>query len=114
MNITTIQTPSFIFVRNQQMLHRVNLSEIRYVNAEGNYCYIMMGNDKKFAVKISLRQLQTKLPGNSFVRIHKSYLINVHHLTHVNMKERQAYLVEEAIPIGRTYISNFTEHLKIV
>jgi DNA-binding LytR/AlgR family response regulator len=111
---TTTQHPGFIFVRKQQTLHRVNLSEIRYVNAEGNYCYLMVADDKKFAIKISLRQLQKELPEDQFVRIHKSYLVNVSLITHLKMKERQAYLNEEVIPIGRTYMSDLTERLQIV
>jgi DNA-binding LytR/AlgR family response regulator len=74
----------------------------------------MVGQDKKFAIKISLRQLQKQLPEAFFVRIHKSYLINVNFITHLKMKDRQAFLNEEVIPIGRTYISDLTERLQIV
>jgi len=115
MNITSQTLDSdFVFVRKQQTLHRVNLSDIRYVNAEGNYCYLMVTGDKKFAIKISLRQLLKQLPETRFTRVHKSYVVNIGFITHVKMKERQVFLGEEIIPIGRTYIGDLTDRLQII
>ena len=106
--------PPFIFVRRQQVLHRVELSEIKFVAAEGNYCYLNLSQDQEFTIKMSLRQLLSQLPEHDFIRIHKSYLINVNHLTRLDMKARVAHISDKELPIGRTYVSDLTKRFLIV
>lgn len=111
---TVMEKSSFFFVRKHHTLHRVNLSDILYVNAEGNYCYLIVSGGRKHAIKISLRQLLTKLPEDMFVRIHKSYIVNIKHLSKLDMKERNAYILEEVLPIGRTFSTELTDRLIVV
>ncbi|PSR13754.1 MAG: hypothetical protein DA408_02650 [Bacteroidetes bacterium] len=102
------------FVRKNHTLHRVNLSDILYINAEGNYCYLIVSNGRKHALKISLRQLLLKLPEDVFIRIHKSYIVNINYLLKLDMKERNAYIQEEVLPIGRTYSNGLTDRLTVM
>ncbi len=105
----------FFFVRKQHTLHRVNCSDLQYVHADGNYCYLVTHDQKKFAVKISLRQLLTRLPEEGFARIHKSYVVNLDYLGKLDLKERKAYMgADLALPIGRTFMSDLTHRLSIV
>lgn len=115
MNMTTNNThTSFLFVRKQHTLHRVLFNQICYIQAEGNYCYLRLIDGKKYASKISLRQLLLKLPEETFVRIHKSYVVNLDYLEKIDTKERQVYLADETLPVGRTFISGLTEHMIIL
>lgn len=111
----TIQThPTYLFIRKQHTLHRVEFKHICYIQAEGNYCYIKLLDGKKFASKISLRQLLTKLPDSHFARIHKSFVVNLTYLEKIDTKERQVTVAEETLPIGRTFISGLTERMLIL
>lgn len=103
----------FFFVRKQQTLQRVNCYDLRYIHADGNYCFLISEHKKKYAVKISLRQLLYRLPA-SFIRIHKSYVVNLDYLEKLDLKERHAYIDGQALPIGRTYLSELTQQLSIV
>ena len=105
---------SFLFVRKQHTLHRIQFKDICYIQAEGNYCYLRVLDGKKYASKISLRQLLTRLPEALFIRIHKSYVVNVHFLDKIDTKERQVFIGEEVLPIGRTFISGFTDRMLIL
>lgn len=105
---------SFLFVRKQHTLHRVKFTNICYIQAEGNYCYIKLLDGKKYASKISLRQLLAKLPESLFIRIHKSFVLNLTYLEKIDTKERQVYVSDEVLPIGRTFIAGLTERMLIL
>lgn len=105
---------TFLFVRKHHMLHRVHFKHISYIQAEGNYCYLKLLDGKKYASKISLRQLLAKLPEASFVRIHKSFVVNLQSLDKIDTKERLVYIADESLPIGRTFISGLTERMLIL
>jgi DNA-binding LytR/AlgR family response regulator len=105
---------SHFFVRKHHTLHRVNLIEVIYFNAEGNYCYVHVEGGRKHAIKISLRQLLMKLPEEIFVRIHKSYIVNINYLTKLDLKERNAYVQDEVLPIGRTFTNELTDRLLVM
>ncbi len=103
----------FFFIKNKQTLNRVDVSTIRYIHAEGNYCYINMLGDKVVSLKISLRQLIDQLSQEQFVRVHKSYIINLDYLQQVNIKERILLVDHTDIPVGRTYYSELSERISL-
>lgn len=103
----------FFFIKNKQTLDRVEVSRIKYVHAEGNYCYINMIGNNTFSIKISLRQLIDQLSTEQFVRVHKSYIINLDYLRQVNIKERILVMDGINIPVGRTYYSELSDRLSL-
>jgi DNA-binding LytR/AlgR family response regulator len=114
MNNGTQPSSSFIFIKKQNILHRIHYDEIRYVQAEGNYCYILTSKGGKYASKISLRQLMLRLPEDQFVRIHKSYVLNFYHLVKIDTKERLAYIGDHSLPVGRTFLNELTDRMLII
>ena len=112
--MTTETHPIYLFIRSQHMLYRVHFKHICYIQAEGNYCYLKLLNGEKFASKISLRQLLSKLPESSFARIHKSFAVNLRYLEKIDTKERQVTLASETLPVGRTFISGLTARMLIL
>ena len=114
MNTATQLSSSFVFVRKQNILYKVFHEDICYIQAEGNYCYIVTRKGSKYASKISLRQLVQRLPEDQFIRIHKSYVVNFCQLSKIDTKERLAYIEEEVLPIGRTFLSGLTNSVLII
>lgn len=55
-------------------------SEILYCIAEGNYTLIHLSSGKKISSSRTLKQVEQALPGGDFVRIHHSYIANLHHI----------------------------------
>jgi len=54
----------------------VNLVEIIYLEAESNYTFIFLQNDKKITVSKTLKEFEELLPSSVFIRIHHSYIVN--------------------------------------
>ena len=91
-----------LFVRTNGMLVKLKLSEITYLEADANYTNVYTQN-KKFVIRAILKELEQKLDERFFVRIHKSYMINLSaiealesHAVHISGKE---------IPISRNQYS---------
>lgn len=105
---------NFLFVRQKQELVKVGYSVIHYVRAEGNYCFLHTADDNVYTVKLSLRQLIQQVDNVQFVRIHKSYIINIAWLDRVQMKERTVTVAGTTLPFGRTFIKDLTTQLVIL
>lgn len=55
-----------------------NISDIIYLQADGNYVYVHLKNDRKFLISKTLSELETLLHRHPrFVRIHRSNTINL-------------------------------------
>lgn len=68
-----------IFVRSQNKLVKILFDDIYYVEAERNYAKIYTKNDSILVV-CPLKMLDQKLPSQEFIRIHRSYLVNINKL----------------------------------
>jgi len=65
----------------------------------------MHGKDKKTLVALTFAQLLRNLPKSNFVRVHKSYAIN---LKHVDLVEKnEIWIGSTALPIGQSYRVDF-------
>lgn len=61
-------------------LVKINLSEILYVESAGNYIKIILVNNRFYLVHSSLNKLNAALSGGTFAQIHRSLVINMHHV----------------------------------
>lgn len=59
----------------------VNTKDIIYCKAESNYTTIVLDNGKKNLVAKTLKEIDETLSGKDFFRVHKSFLVNVHHIS---------------------------------
>jgi DNA-binding LytR/AlgR family response regulator len=91
---------SFIYVKENKKVIKIYLSEIRYV--EGLSEYVQIYTDKrKIITKNSMALMEEKLPTDHFLRIHKSYIVQVNKIEAftANTIEIQG----KELPIGRNF-----------
>jgi DNA-binding LytR/AlgR family response regulator len=83
------------------------ISDIEYIKSDADYTEIVIGGKKKVSSE-PLRHWQELLDQNSFVRIHKSYIVNTSKIQKVS--GNRVYLEnEEVLPIGRAYKDDFSK-----
>lgn len=88
-----------IFVKSDKKIIKLNLEEIFYAEAYGNYVKIY--TDKMILTAQTLSDFLGKLP-KDFIRIHKSYIINFNHLKMID--GNQVILENVAkLPVGKSY-----------
>lgn len=80
------------------------VADILYIEADRNYSRIFTLN-KEFLLSTTLKTIEEKLSGNLFVRIHRSYIINLAHVDEV--AEDHVIISQKAIPLS----AGLKEHL---
>jgi len=88
-----------LFVKSNKKIIKVNFNDISHVEAYGNYVKIY--TDKMILTPLTLSEFLKKLP-DSFIRIHKSFIINFNSLKLID--GNQVVLQDHIkIPIGKSY-----------
>ena len=68
-------SPSYIFIKSEKRIEKVELSEILYAEVLGNYMTIY--TDRKTIIAyLTMKSLESQLPANDFIKIHQSFLVN--------------------------------------
>lgn len=95
---------SFIFVKDDKVTYRVDLKDIFYIEAVGDYAKIITPQ-KVYLTCQTMKRFEACLPSNRFVRVHKSFIISV---SKINSIEGNLLSIGSThIPIGATYRKAF-------
>lgn len=101
-----MQDQDFVLFKADFNMVRINIDEILFIEGLKDYIKIFVSTRKKpVVVRNSLKKIQQALPTSLFIRIHKSYIISMRHLSSVN--KSQIKIGESIIPIGESYKSQF-------
>ncbi len=96
----------FLFIKSNKKTHKINFSEILFVEGLGDYIQIYL-TDKKIVANHSMKRMLEILPDNKFCRIHKSYIIS---LDKLDLVEGNSVLVKnKRLPVGNSYRQRFME-----
>jgi DNA-binding LytR/AlgR family response regulator len=91
---------SFIFLKADKKIHRVELESIHYIEAVGDYMKVVTGSGQ-LIINETMKKLQEDLPPRSFMRVHKSFIISRNKIKFI---EGNYVQVEgKSIPIGASY-----------
>jgi len=98
----------YIFVRSDRKMVKVNFDEILYIESLSDYIKIYT-KDKVLVTRETISNLEVKLPSQQFLRIHRSYIVN---LSKTDSYTNELVEIEKkAIPISRTYKENVLKKL---
>lgn len=116
-NLRHAATLSFIgdedvmFLRADYKVVRILVNDIIYVEGYGEYLRIFFAQQPKpLVVYLSMKKMETRLDKPCFMRIHKSYIINLKHITEIN-KSRVLMDTGACIPIGDSYRERLNQYV---
>ena len=99
-----------IFLKTEYRIVKVNISDIRYVEAMSEYLKVyLQGEAKPIVTLLSMKKMEERLPEN-FMRIHRSYIVNLNMIQEVN-KNRIIMDADTYLPIGDMYKDTFQQYL---
>jgi DNA-binding LytR/AlgR family response regulator len=103
---------NFIFVRSEYENIKINLNEIRYIEGLKDYIKLHLQHTSKAVLTLSnFKDIQEKLPPLRFLRVHRSYVVNIDYITAI--QKTKLVLGDTRIPIGETYKPQVLNRLKI-
>lgn len=100
-----------LFVKSDYRVLRVPISSIRFIESMSEYIRIFVENEPKPIVTLlSMKKVEEVLPKNVFMRVHRSYIVNLSKVKEVS-RMRIVYDKNVFIPIGDMYKDNFFEYI---
>lgn len=96
----------YVFVKTENRLEKVNLSEIRFIEGMRDYRRIHTSN-KRIMTLMKFSELEQVLPVQQICRVHKSYMVSIPHIDAV--ERNRIRMGKEFIPISESYRKVFFE-----
>ena len=109
-NNAPIVHQQYIFVKSKSVIQKIKLSEICFIEAKGDFVLICTKTNRYIA-NSSLSDILQRL-GESFVRSHKSFIVNINAIDNIN--GNMINIGEQVVSIGRTYRENLMSKLKMI
>lgn len=100
----------FIFVKSSGQQHKIFHQDILYIESIKDYVNIKT-TEQEYIILDTLKSMEEKLPSSHFIRIHKSYILNVHLMKSVAAKSVMLQNGEE-LPVGDHYKLKLVQILK--
>ncbi|WP_242926658.1 LytR/AlgR family response regulator transcription factor [Pontibacter vulgaris] len=101
----------YIFVKVKHRIIKVHYNEILWVEAYDNYSFIVTA-DQKYLVSSTLKDMESKLPPQNFVRVHRSYIANLDKIE--ALEENSVVFSKGDIPIGKSYKKTLMSRFNII
>lgn len=104
------ENDSFIFVKTEYRLERIDIDDILYIEGMKDYLRIICKGKKVMTLQ-SFARIEESLPDNKFCRVHKSYIVAIDKIKSV---ERGVIIIaDQRIPVSNTYKDNFYSKIKM-
>lgn len=103
----------FILIKSGIKVHKINTQDILYIESVKDYIKIVLTDNKTITAKYKISEIELELNQHSFMRIHRSFVININKISAFSTNEIEVNNIE--IPIGSSYkesIMLFLEDLK--
>lgn len=100
-----------LYINTDKRLIKIDIPEINIIEAKGNFIYIKTLSDN-YLVYSSLKKIESKLPSSSFLRVHRSYIINFKKI--IDIQDNSILINEELIPVSRRYKPQLLDRLNFL
>ncbi|MDL2231903.1 LytTR family DNA-binding domain-containing protein [Porphyromonadaceae bacterium OttesenSCG-928-L07] len=102
-------TDSYLFVKADYKMVKVYINAITYIESRSEYIRIHLDTDKPLMTLLSLKNVEEYLPATKFMRVHRSYIVN---LEKIDAVSRGSIVIGgETIPVGDLYREAFSAYV---
>jgi len=101
----------FLFIKSDGEHLKLLYCDIIYVEAVNKYVKIITGQ-KYFLVPVTMNNLEKMLPHTIFRRIHRSYIVSLHHIN--KFDNNVTYVQNKKLPIGSRYKENLLAGITVL
>ena len=105
-----ISNNEFLFLKSDYKIKRINFQNILYIEGLKEYVKVYtLHSDKPILSLSSLKMLEIKLPADKFMRVHRSFIVNLEKIETIDRS--RIVFGKKYIPIGDQYKDKFQEFL---
>lgn len=106
--------PDRLLVKKLGKEFLVAVADIRWIEASGNYANLHV-NDSVYPMRMTMARLEAELPAGQYLRIHRSAIVNVRCVSHIQPTDTGDYRLflhtGEELALSRRYRDGFKEAL---
>jgi DNA-binding LytR/AlgR family response regulator len=106
-----IEDDSFLFIRDSNIVRRLKISDILYAEAMGDYVKLYT-LEKFYSVHTSLKDVEAKLPESKFLRVHRSFIIQVGKID--TIEGGTLIINRKMVPVADTYRAALNRRLNVL
>lgn len=121
-SLSPVDADDAMFLKTEYKVVRILAHDILYVEGMSEYLRIHFASDgeavgtvathqsKPVVVLFSMKKMEERLPAQDFMRIHKSYIINLHHIAEI---QKNSVVLDDGkeIPIGDSYREKLNDYV---
>jgi two-component system LytT family response regulator len=96
--------PEYLFVKTEHRIQKVNLKDVQFIEGLQNYISIHTSNERILSLQ-TLKKIEDALPSKDFVRVHKSYIVALRHIS--TIERSRIFIGNTVISIGDNYREGF-------
>lgn len=109
------ETMEQFVIKEKGREHKIPVDDILYLRAEGNYLNLQL-KDRHFLYRMTMNAVETELDPVRFLRIHRSYLVNLAHVRSSRYSGNNEFIFmmanNERIVSGRSYKDQIAKALQ--
>ncbi|WP_212003777.1 LytTR family DNA-binding domain-containing protein [Chitinophaga sp. HK235] len=102
----------FVSADSKGKLLRINIEDIIYVEGQRQYVCFFTREGRKYLSRLTLKELEARLPVGKFIRVHKSFVLAIQYITMIHHNVVYMAHTKEMIPIGSSYREAFMNRMK--
>lgn len=110
--VSQVDSDDSIFFKTEHRIVRIKIDDIRFIEGMSEYLKIHTdGRQKPVIVLLSMKKLEDRLPKSKFMRVHRSFIINLSKIQEV-IKNRVIMDEDTNIPVGDLYKDTFNNYIE--
>ncbi|MEM8525617.1 MAG: LytTR family transcriptional regulator DNA-binding domain-containing protein [Bacteroidota bacterium] len=102
-----------IFVKYRDRMVKIYIQDILYAEADRNYCKVFTA-DREYLMTLSLKAFEGKLDAENFLRIHRSYIINLTKVDSLSDHCEYVNIGKQHLSVSRSYKEELMRRLKVI
>jgi DNA-binding LytR/AlgR family response regulator len=99
---------NYFFIRKDTVIQKIPIADVLWVEAMGDYVTINT-KGKKLVLHSTLRSIESKLPKDKFIRVHRSYIVQIDNIKTV--EGNTIFIDDTFVPLGTVYKDSFLKRL---
>ncbi len=88
-----------LYINIDRRLIKLDIPSIYLIEAKGDYIHVKT-EDKNYTVHSTLKKIEEKLPKEVFLKVHRSYIINVNKI--IDIEDNSVLIKKDVIPVSRS------------
>lgn len=104
-----------IYIKKGNSLIKLKIKDIVFIEGLENYVTLFINNEK-YVIHFTMKAIESQLPSDIFIRIHKSYIVNKNNIKSINENSLDLTFgkVRRSVPVGFTYRESMLNKINVM